>query len=173
MGAFTGLRDAKRGFSSNFLKQGKYVVRIDSLDFFDSDNGEFWKNTLTVLAVEEGEHKVGEVVHVMFKYVSTAEGKQIFQRNLKAFLAGVLDVEDDRIDEAAADRAKSEDSPLKGLVTVVTARNRASKDKVYDKGPNKGQPVEYTVYSWEPSLDDEAIKEAIGKEAYEKHFPNG
>lgn len=169
MGAFSGLKDAKRGFGSNPLKPGKYVVRIDGCDFFETEqNGEMWKNTLTILAIEDdGGHKVGEVVHTFFREKA---GKKTFQSNLKGFMAGVLGVEDEAIDEEAAKKALAADSPMKGLVTVVTGRQRTSKDKVDQKS---GQPVTYTVYSWSEMLDDEAVKAAIGDEAYGKFFPQG
>ena len=68
MGAFSGLRDAARGFSSNPIRQGRYVARIDAIDSFDAEQkGLMWKNTLTILAVEDGDHSVGEVVHVFFQ----------------------------------------------------------------------------------------------------------
>lgn len=168
MGAFSGLKDAKRGFASNPLRPGKYVCRIDGCDFFDTEqNGEMWKNTLTILAVEDGDHKVGETVNTFFR---VGAGKKTFQSNLKAFLAGVLDVDDEVIDEPQAMQATKEDSPMKGLVTVVTARQRTSKDK---KDEKTGEPVQYTVYSWTPSLDDDGIIAAIGEEAYATFFPNG
>ncbi len=167
MGAFTGLKDAKRGFQSNPLKAGKYVCRIDACDFFDTEQaGEMWKNTLTILAVEEGEHKVGEIVNTFFR---VGAGKSTFQSNLKAFLAGVLDVDDEAIDEASAMKATEENSPMRGLVTIVTARQRTSKKKVDDK---TGEPVEYTVYSWSACLNDAEIVAAIGDEAYAQFFPN-
>jgi len=170
MGAFSGLKDAKRGFQSNPLQPGKYVCRIDACDFFETDNsGEMWKNTLTVLAVEDGPHKAGEVVHTFFKVGTGAAGKTTFQSNLKAFMVGVLACDDDDIGEAEAKQATAENSPMKGLVTIVTARQRQSKDKKDDEG----LPRKYTVYSWSPSLTNEEIVAAIGEEAFATFFPNG
>ena len=173
MGAFSGLKDAKRGFGSNKLKEGKYVVRIDACDFFEGDQvGEAWKNTLTILAVEEGpaegaQHKVGEVVHTFFYMKS---GKKTFHQNLKGFMAGVLNVDDEDVGEEEAEAATKEDSPMKGLVTVVTGRRRTSKKT---KDEKTGEPVEYVVYSWSPCLDASEVLAAIGEEAYAKFFPNG
>lgn len=168
MGAFSGLKDAKRGFASNALQPGKYVCRIDGCDFFDTEQkGEMWKNTLTILNVIDGTHRVGEVVNTFFR---VGAGKKTFQANLKGFLAGVLNVDDELIDEPQAMQATKEDSPMKGLVTVVTAQKRKSKEK---KDEKTGEPVEYTVYSWSPSLDDAEILEAIGEEAYAQFFPQG
>lgn len=172
MGAFAGMKDAKRGFDKNPLRPGRYVVRIDSCEFFEfvdrkGKDSEAWKNTLTILAVEEGDHRVGEIVHT---YFGMAGGKKTFQMNLKSFLAGVLDVPDEAIDEAAATAACSEDSQMKGLVTVVTGRGRRSKSTIDEK---TGEPVEYTVYSWSPCMNDDEIIAAIGEEAFNTFFPNG
>jgi hypothetical protein len=170
MGAFSGLRDASRGFSSNPLRPGRYVVRIDSCDSFEAEQkGLMWKNTLTILAVEDGgeqPHKVGEQVHVFYK---KGQYPKVFLQNIKGFMAGVLDVADDEIGEEEAEAALSDSSPMVGLVTVVTGRQQASKSSRDDDG----NPRKYTVYSWQPSLDDEEIVEAIGEDGVERFFPNG
>lgn len=167
MGAFSGLKDAKRGFQSNPLQEGKYIVRIDGCEFFDTEqNGEMWKNTLTILSVIDGEHKVGEVVNTFFRMKA---GKKTFQQNLKAFVAGVLDVDDDDVGEEDATEILSEKNPLKGLVTIVTGRRRTSKDKKTDEG----LPVTYVVYSWTPFLSDEEIVGVLKEEGMARFFPNG
>lgn len=167
MGAFSGLKDAKRGFSSNPLRPGRYLARIDECAHFDTEQkGEMWKNTLTILAVEEGDHKVGEQVHTFFKL---SAGKQVFQRNLKAFIATVLDVDDEEIGEDEAKQISGEEQRMAGLVTVVTARKQTSKDGKDDDG----KPRQYTVYSWSASLTNAEVAEAIGEEGVARFFPNG
>jgi hypothetical protein len=174
MGAFSGLKDASRGYQSNALQAGKYVARIDECAFFDSAKGEMWKNTLTILAIDPSTgptpHKVGEVVNTFFKVQTGAGGKNTFQGNLKAFLAGVLDVADDQIGEAEAGEACGEKSPMKGLVTVVTARRVVSQKT---KDAVTGQPVSYVVYSWSPCLDAEQINAALSAEDLKRFFPSG
>jgi len=170
MGAFKGLKDAKRGFNSNPLRAGRYVARIDSCDSFEAEQkGLMWKNTLTILAVEDGgedPHKVGETVHVFFK---KGQYPKVFLQNIKGFIAGVLDVADDEVGEEEAEAVLEDGGPLDGLVTVVTGRLQASKSSKDDDG----NPIKYTVYSWQPSLDDDEILEAIGEEGVERFFPNG
>lgn len=167
MGAFSGLRDAARGFSSNPLRAGRYVARIDSCDSFEAEQkGLMWKNTLTILAVEDGDHKVGEQVHVFFK---RGQYPKVFLQNIKSFIAGVLDVGDDEVGEEEAEQVLSDQNPVEGLVTVVTGRQQASKSSRDDDG----NPFKYTVYSWGASLDDDEIVEAIGEEGVERFFPNG
>jgi len=167
MGAFSGLRDAARGFSSNPLRAGRYVARIDSCDSFEAEQkGLMWKNTLTILAVEDGDHKVGEQVHVFFK---RGQYPKVFLQNIKSFIAGVLDVADDEVGEEEAEMVLSDENPVEGLVTVVTGRQQASKSSRDDNG----NPFKYTVYSWGASLDDDEIVEAIGEEGVARFFPNG
>jgi hypothetical protein len=167
MGAFSGLRDAARGFSSNPLRAGRYVARVDSCDSFEAEQkGLMWKNTLTILAVEDGDHKVGEQVHTFFK---KGQYPKVFLQNIKSFMAGILDVSDDEIGEEEAEAALGEDSPMVGLVTVVSGRRQASKSS----RDEEGNPRQYTVYSWQPSLDDEEIVEAIGEDGVARFFPNG
>jgi hypothetical protein len=167
MGAFSGLRDAARGFSSNPLRAGRYVARIDSCDSFEAEQkGLMWKNTLTILAVEDGDHKVGEQVHVFFK---RGQYPKVFLQNIKSFIAGVLDVADDEVGEEEAETVLSDENPLEGLVTVVTGRQQASKSSRDDDG----NPFMYTVYGWSASLDADEIAEAIGEQGVERFFPNG
>jgi len=167
MGAFSGLRDAARGFSSNPLRAGRYVARIDSCDSFEAEQkGLMWKNTLTIMAVEDGDHKVGEQVHVFFK---RGQYPKVFLQNIKSFIAGVLDVADDEVGEEEAETVLSDENPLEGLVTVVTGRQQASKSSRDDNG----NPFKYTVYSWGASLSEDEIAEAIGEDGVSRFFPNG
>jgi hypothetical protein len=167
MGAFSGMKDAKRGFNSNPLLPGRYLVRIDECAFFDTDkNGEMWKNTLTILAVDEGEHKVGEVVNTFFK---TKPGKKIFQQNVKSFIGTIMECSDEDIDEDYTKEACSEESPLLGLCTVVTARQRPSKSATDDEG----NPYLYTTYSWSPQVSAEDVKSSMEPADFKRIFPKG
>lgn len=169
MGFFSGMSDATRGFSSNYLQAGKYVVRIDDCVSFDKEGkGTMWKTTLTVLAVESGtEHKPGDEVHVFYKF--DPRYPKMFFGKIMGFIAGVMDVEDSAIGEDETNDVLSDDNPMRGMVTVVTARNSPSaKSKNED-----GTPKVFTNYSWSPRLSDEEIVAAIGEEAVVEFFPNG
>ena len=168
MGAFSGFKGASRGYVSNPLRgDGRYVARIDECAMFDTESkGEMYKITLTILAVAEGERSIGEVVHVFFK---VGTNKKMFQQNLKAFIAGVMDVADEEIGESEAEATISDDNPLAGMVTVVSVRMQAHKEAKNDDG----SPVMYARYGWAPSLDDDEIVEAIGEDGVAQFFPNG
>lgn len=168
MGAFKGFKEAKRGYQSNILTgEGKYLCRIDSVGLHDTNNGELFKVTLTVLDIQgEGNYKPGEVVHVMH---GTAPGKQIFQGNVKRFLAGVMDVADEEVGEADAEAACQDGGPMEGRVTMVRVKMSTAKE------PDKktGEYRQYTNYSWSPELSAEEITEALSEEALAEYFPNG
>lgn len=171
MGIFKDLNKTSRGYSTNYLREGRYVVRIDECDMFTTDAEDtFWKTTLTILAVDEGgedAHRVGEQVHIMVK--RRPKYKEMFLQSVKGFIAGVLDVPDADVGEAEADAVLSDENPLAGLVAVVTARTQASKSAKDDDG----NPIKYVVPAWQPSLDSEEIAAAIGEEAVERFFPSG
>lgn len=168
--AFKGMKNASRGYSSNAARQGTFLVRIDDCDFFDTNNGEKWKNTLTVLAVDDGDHKVGEVINTFWTLKAGKVGKEIFQRNLKAFIAGVLDASDEDVDEEVCDVILSDENPLKGHVTLLRVTLRESRDKVDEK---TGEKVRYPVLSWSTAYTPEEVAEAIGEEGMAQFFPNG
>lgn len=173
MGAFTGLKDATRGFSSNYCREGEFLVRIDANEMFDYTNAdglacEMWKSTCTVLGVIAGDHRVGEVVHMGIRFGGKVP-KDTSQSNLKGFIAGVLGCEDEQIGEPEAIQCLSEESPLTGQVCVVKARNRASKKS---RGKD-GEPIIFTDYSWEEALTPEQIREALPEDVIAKFFPNG
>lgn len=169
--AFKGMKDATRGYSSNVVREGRFLVRIDGCDFFDTNNGEKWKNTLTILAVGEGNHKVGEVVNTFWKVGSGKIHLEIFQRNVKSFVAGVLDCADEDVGEEAIETVLSgESNPLLGHVTLLTVNMRQSRDKVDEKTSEKAW---YPVLSWSPAYTPQEIRDAIGDEGVARFFPNG
>jgi len=176
MGAFSGMKNAKRGFSSNPLQSpGRYLVRIDECSFFEytDNNGaenEMWKTTVTVLAVAEGDSKEGEVCHIFYKLGGNVP-KQTFQANVKGFICSVLNVAEEDVGENESKQClDADDSPLNGLVTTVTARNRKSK-KTKDK--ETGDPVEFAVYSFSEALTDKEIRDVLEAAEIKKYFPNG
>jgi len=168
MGAFAGMNDATRGYVSNYLRPGRYVARIDECASFEKEGvGRMWKTSLTILAVEDGDHKVGEQVQTFFKL--DPRYPKMFYGKIMGFIAGVLNVSDDEIGEEETEAVLGENNPLEGLVTVVTAVASASK-----KSKNEdGTPKMFTNYSWSASLDDDEIADAIGEEGIARFFPNG
>lgn len=163
---------ATRGFASNKLTEGDYIVRVDKCDAFKTDiSGNCYKITLTILAAIDGPHKEGEIVTV------THGDKRITEKqwlgNIKAFIAGVMAVEDAKVGEdetiQTLDASQGGQSVLNGTVCRVKAISRASK-KSKDE---QGNPYDYSVYSWFPSLSDDEIKQALGEERVKRHFPNG
>ncbi len=174
MGAFAGMNDATRGYASNYLlpasdeRPGKYVVRIDGSTSFTKEGvGEMWKNDLTILAVEEGPHKVGEQVQTFFKH--DLRYSSMFYGKIMGFIAGVMGVTDAEVDESDTEEVLSDKNPLAGLVTVVTATAAPSKKQKTEDG----KPKMFTNYSWSPSLDNDEIEAAIGPDGMVRFYPEG
>lgn len=165
MGRFQGLDKATRGFASNRLREGTYVVRVDECSYFNTEMyGESWKNSLTVLGVIVGDHEVGEEVATTFR-----QRNKSFNSNLCGFLAGITGANDEDVTEAHAEAALADNSPVKGLVCIVKAVKRTHRTAKNDDGT----PVEYFVYTWEQAMSPDQIREAIGEEAVARFFPNG
>ena len=172
MGFFSGMNDATRGFSSNLLGAGRYVARIDDATTFEKEGkGRMWKTTLTILAIEsqpEGSsYKPGDEVHIFYKY--DPRFPKMFFGKIMSFIAGVMDVPDEAIGEAETNEVLSDDNPMRGMVTVVTARDKVSTNSRDDRG----EPKVFTEYTFSPRLSDEQIVAAIGEEAVARYFPNG
>lgn len=169
--AFKGMRDATRGFSSNVVREGTYLVRIDDCDFFETSKGDKWKNTYTILAVQAGDNKVGEVVNTFWNLKEGKIGKDMFQGNIKGFVASVLDCADDQVGEEEIDKVLGEENPLKGHVVLLTSSRRQFKDGKLDE--RTGEVGTYPVYSFSKLYAPEEIKAAIGEEAVARFFPKG
>lgn len=180
MGLFSGMKDAARGFASNKLTEGDYVARIDKCDLFRTDiSGNCFKITLTILAVSDGPHKVGEVVTVNFgdKRITAKQ----WLGNIKGFIAGVMNVDDASVGEAEtirtcdsflndASQVQKGENVLGGTVCRVKAIQRKSKNS---RDAKTGEAFDYSVYTWSPSLDEKEIVQAIGAEGVKRFFPNG
>jgi hypothetical protein len=166
MGSFQGMSNARRGFASNALKEGDYVVRIDKCENFEArQTGEKYKVTLTILAVTSGSHKEGEVVTTTF---SRNHGLDIYLGNIKGFIAGVLGQPDEAVGENEAIKTLEPHNEMCGLVTRVRSIERQGK-----KTDEKGNPYSYCVYTWSPCLSPEDIKSTLGPERIKRFFPNG
>lgn len=179
MGIFSGMKGAARGFASNKLTEGDYIARIDKCDLFKTDiSGNCYKITLTILAVLDGPHRIGEAVTVNFPDKRVTEKQWL--GNIKGFIAGVMNVADEAIgnDETYQTLAEFRDDSgkmvqgenvLGGTVCRVKAIQRSSKSSKNDNG----DPFSYSVYSWFPALTEAEIKQAIGEEGVKRFFPNG
>ena len=95
------------------------------------------------------------------------------RREWQAFIAGVMAVEDSKIGEnetmQTLDKSQGGQEVLNGTVCRVKAIQRSSK-KSKDE---QGNPYDYSIYSWSPSLTDAEIVQALGEEAVKRFFPNG
>lgn len=168
MGAFAGMNDATRDYTSNYVRKGRYVVRIDECTSFEKEGvGRLWKTSLTVLAVEDGDHKIGEDVQTFFKL--DPRYPKMFYGKIMSFIAGVMGVTDEEVGESETEEVLGEQNPLVGLVTVLNAVDSASKKAKNEDGTAKI----FTNYAWGAALDNDEILDAIGEEGVARFFPNG
>ena len=97
--------------------------------------------------------------------------QEIYQRNVKAFVAGVLDCADEEVDTEDLDVVLDDaTNPLKGYVCLLTVTMRQSRDKIDEK---TGEKAWYPVLSWSAAYTPEEITEAIGEDGLTRFFPNG
>ena len=165
------MKDAKRGYTSNRLTEGDYVVRVDRCDHFEAEAaGEGFKITLTVLAAERGSHKEGEATTVTyFLKPGALGGKKQWFGNIKSFIAVVMNVADEAIDEASVVRTLDPEQILAGTVCRVRSNQRLSKKSKRDDGT----PQEFFVYTWSPALENAEILQTLGEERVKRFFPSG
>jgi hypothetical protein len=165
------MKDAKRGYTSNRLTEGDYVARVDRCDHFEAEAaGEGFKITLTVLAADRGKHKEGEAVTATyFLRPGSKGGKKQWFGNIKSFIAVVMNVEDELIDEAAVVRTLDPEQALAGTVCRVKSTERLSKSTKKDDGT----PNEFYVYSWAPAMENGEILQTLGDERVKRFFPTG
>ena len=173
MSLFSGMKGAKRNFQSAKLIEGDYFVRIDNCETFETDiSGNCYKILLTILAVNDGTHKEGEVLTVVYGEKS-AQTKANWYGNIKGFIATVMGVADDAVGEAETVATLTKElggqNVLGGTVCRVKAMRRVSK-KNRDE---KGNPREFTVYNWGLALSSEEIPGVLGEERVKRFFPNG
>ena len=171
MSTFAGMKDAKRGYTSNRLEEGDYIARVDRCDHFEAEAaGEGFKITLTLLGAERSKHKEGEAATVTyFLKPGALGGKKQWFGNIKSFIAVVMGVDDEVIDEAAVVRTLDPEQALAGTVCRVRSNQRLSKTSKRDDG----SPHEFYVYTWTQAMEPAEIVQTIGQERIARFFPNG
>ena len=167
---FGGIGKANRGFQSNPVRESRCLVRIDGLNLFEAPKkGIMGKVTCTVLACEEGDHRVGEVVHAFYKRGDNSVRHDIWLGNVKSMLCQLLGIDKDAEEAMSAEEwadnaavAFDEDSPLEGFVAVLTT---VIKD-------NQAGTGKYASYGWSEQFDDDAIRDALSEDEIARFFPN-
>lgn len=137
---FAGIKDATQMGGSRRLGVGKYVVKIDTLRFFQSrkDRSPVFAADLEVVESDNDEFQPGDKVGYATKRGQFAE---YFLGDIKAFLMAA-GADEDELDEDAADECVSEAQPLRGTLM----RCHVTLDT---KNPEKG----YTRYLFLPHTD--------------------
>lgn len=167
MSIFKGLKEANASMDANYERPGHYYMLIDKCKTGTSRKKEDFcaieKTVVKVLDDDQGAgHKLGEsVTHmIMLKHDSALP-------NIKAFIAGVMDLDPDEIDVDAAEAIFAAENdhkhaqPLSG--TVVEVKNRNIKTKA-------GQ--DFTRITYVRPVPASELLEALDNKIVERYFPN-
>ena len=129
--AFDGIENAKTGFDSNFLREGRYRTVITAAKMTKKFNGDqFFAIEQKVTDVLEADgnnpHKVGEeVVHLIKRSMPGFLGM------VKQFCAAALGCDEDEITKDRVARIISDEQPLAGMPVEWRGRQvqtKAGKD---------------------------------------------
>ena len=161
MGIFDKVDKANRQHVSNWIREGRYIVRVDSVATGEGRKDEFWKLEMTVAVViddvNETGHKYGEQVTRM--RMSKQEGTL---PEWKAFVCCVLpDTNEDDIDDDFSEAlACGPESEAAGKFIEVHART------IETKAGNNFTRLDYTRLI-EPDelaeqLDEDRLTEMVG-----------
>lgn len=134
---FAGMREAQPAFQANYVKPGKYVMRIDAVK-----RGTTRKlipfvvvelTVIHVIALDQSHpgHRVLETCSYMMQY------GDYFLRNMKAFVCGVMNCASEEVGEEECAQIVSDVQPLAGKLVLIDAVNRMTKPT--EKRPEGGE----------------------------------
>lgn len=117
---FKDVAKANRQFPSNWLRQGRYLCRIESVTTINTRKGDGWKLDLLVLeAIDDDEgkgHKPGEVVQ-RIRYQSQDGTLAEF----KTLVCCMYECQDEEVGTEECDTICSDKNPLGGRFVEVQA----------------------------------------------------
>lgn len=167
MSIFKGLKQASASMDANYERPGHYFMLIDKCKTGTSrKKDEFCAIEKTVLKVLDDDngagHKPGEsVTHMIMMKHDSALG------NIKAFIAGVMDIDPEEIDVAEAEAIFADenntkhDQPLAG--TVVECKNRNIKTK---------SDTDFTRITYVRSVPASELLDSLDDKIIQRYFPN-
>ena len=118
MGVFDKIGDAKSSQDSNFIRPGDFDAKITECKVREKFNGDkMMLVNMTVTAVREGDHRVGEEITHFLK-----QSQAPFLANVKQFISSTLQCDPDDVGAAEAERVTGEENPLAGYEVRVKAR---------------------------------------------------
>lgn len=168
MGMFDKVETVARQFDKNFLRDGRYILRIEEVRSGTSRKGEHWRFTATVLnVIDEGKdpgkgHKVGETVKRL-----RPDKQDGSIPEFKAFVCCMYECEDSEVKKENCDTILGDTQPLAGAVVEVFAQT------VETGKSTPVKPAYFTRVDYIRRIPDADVAELIGAEAFAKFFPDG
>ncbi len=165
MGIFDGIEKTTRQYDNNFLRPGRYVLRIERVSSGNSRKGDFWKFEATVLVVLNDEvgqgHRVGEVVTRL-----RPQSQDGALPEFKSLICCVFGCRDEEITAQDCYTTTSENQPLAGMVIEVHAR------QVETKKSTPERPVFFTRVDYRRRVQLTELPAILGSDL-SKFYPNG
>lgn len=165
MGIFDGIEKATRQYDNNFLRAGRYVLRIERVSSGNSRKGDFWKFEATVLAVlndEAGQgHRAGEVVTRL-----RPQSQDGALPEFKSLICCVLECKDEEITAQDCYAVTDDNQPLAGMVIEVHAR------QVETKKSTPERPAVFTRVDYRRRVDLKELPALLGSDL-SKFYPSG
>ena len=163
MGMFSGIKDAKANFGSNYEREGQYLMMIRRVKL-GQNRGKEWFVAVEKVCLdmidpgkEPKPHTVGEQCsHLLCDY---GPSKDSFLPNYKAMIMGVMGVTETDVDEETCDLITSDEQPLAGMIVQMQNHNIVTK---------KG--TDFTKIRYVRGLSFTEAAEKIDSAVLEKHL---
>jgi len=161
-GLFSGIKEAKVNVSSEYIRPGRYLMRIDATKYLQTrKSGDGVAAEMTVVHVFDNDtgrgHSAGAEVSQLFLKKS-----EYFFSDVKSFVGAVMEVDPAVIGTEEATQVFDGSNPLAGMVVEVSARQiTTQKNSVFTK------------VSFIRHVPPAEVLTQIGEEACERFFPQG
>lgn len=163
MGIFSGIKDARANFGSNYVKQGHYVAFVRRVKLAQNRRDE-WFVAMEMIIMscmdamgEPTPHVPGETCSRLF--CNYGKGKDYFLPNIKAMVSTLMDVPVEEVEEEACDLICSEDQPMAGMFVEMQNRGTVTQD---------GGP--FTLVKFTKTLTPSEVLGKVNSDVIEKHL---
>lgn len=160
-GMFAGVGQARQGGRFNYMKPGRYWVRIDNVEIKDNQRGTLFAVEGTVVHVIDNRagygHRVGETVTRTAK-----RGNWYFLPEINGFLSGAMGVPEDSITPEQVSQGCGPDQPLKWTIVQVY---------LWEATSQQNKPI--TKAKWEREVPYAEALATLDPQAQATYFPDG
>jgi len=154
MGIFSNIEKARASFDANYVRPGRYAVRIDRIKKGETRKKEtFVAIEMTVFKTIEEEngrgHRPGEnVTHLLM------EKHDSFLPNIKSMIVNIAKCDPDEITEKHCESVVGDEQLFAGEFVEICARNQITKKN-----------LTFTKVSYLRRLDEKEVKDLLNNES--------